>query len=240
MMEKKSRLARPEHAPELPVAERGGFAEVLLSLDPEAARREAARCLDCDEVCSLCVTVCPNRANQAYTVPPLSIELPSFVVEGGRAVPKGTTTLSVEQGVQIVNLGDACNECGNCVTFCPTSGAPYRDKPTFWIDPEGFAEAKGDAFRMTRSGEHRRDRREDRRPGPPSRAPGRRRRVPLGRRSARPSTPPPGRSSTPAPSGTPAEGDVLDLGTCALLIALLHAEPALPPLSNVQADAVGI
>lgn len=37
-----------------------------------------------------------------------------------------------------------------------------------------------------------------------------------------------------------AEGDVLDLGTCALLIALLHAEPALPPHSNVQADAIGI
>ena len=239
MMAKKSRLARPEPVPELPVAERGGFAEVLLSLDPEAARREAARCLDCDEVCSLCVTVCPNRANQAYTVPPLSIELPSFVVEGGRAVPKGTTTLSVEQGVQIVNLGDACNECGNCVTFCPTSGSPYRDKPTFWIDPEGFAEAKGDAFRMTRSGETvaidarigGRAHRLERRDGVAEY------RSDLLRATLDADT---WKVVDARAERNAAEGDVLDLGTCALLIALLHAEPALPPLSNTQADAVGI
>ncbi len=239
IMEKKSRLARPEHAPELPVAERGGFAEVLLSLDPEAARREAARCLDCDEVCSLCVTVCPNRANHSYTVPPLSIELPSFVVEGGRAVPRGTTTLSVEQGVQIVNVGDACNECGNCVTFCPTSGAPYRDKPTFWIDAEGFAEAKGDAFRMTRSGGG---------VAIDARIAGHVHRLGVKdgfaeylsdvlRVTLQASrwTVVDARAERNA-----AEGDVLDLGTCALLIALLHAEPALPPHSNVQADAIGI
>ena len=113
----------------LPVAERGGFAEVLQSLDAEAARAEARRCLDCDEVCSLCVTVCPNRANQAYTVPPLSIELPSFVVEAGGPSRGGRRPSAVEQGVQIVNIGDVCNECGNCNTFCPTSGAPYEDKP---------------------------------------------------------------------------------------------------------------
>ena len=239
MMEKKSRLAHPEHAPELPVAERGGFAEVLLSLDAEAARREASRCLDCDEVCSLCVTVCPNRANHAYPVPPLSIELPHFVVEGGRAVPKGTTKLTVDQGTQIVNLGDACNECGNCVTFCPTSGAPFRDKPTFWVDPAGFAEAKGDAFRMTRSGgavaidariagrAHRLERRDG---------------VAEYCSEAL-------RATLDAATwklvdaraeGTPAEGDLLDLSTCALLIALLHAEPALPPISSSLADAVGI
>ena len=239
MMEKKARLAGPETVPELPVAERGGFAEVLLPLDAEAARREAARCLDCDEVCSLCVTVCPNRANQAWTVPPLSIELPSFVVEGGRAVPRGTTTLTVEQGVQVVNLGDACNECGNCVTFCPTSGAPYRDKPTFWLDAEGFAEAKGDAFRMTRSaGTVAVD----------ARIGGRTHRLERHASLAEYRSgslrvvlePVDWHLLDVSLEGTPAEGETLDLGTCALLIALLHAEPALPPLSTIQADVVGI
>ncbi|MBK8595364.1 MAG: putative selenate reductase subunit YgfK [Holophagales bacterium] len=239
MMAKKARLLRPEHAPELPVAERGGFQEVLLSLDAEAARREASRCLDCDEVCSLCVTVCPNRANHAYSVPPLSIGLPSFVVEGGRAVAKGTTTLAVEQGIQIVNLGDACNECGNCVTFCPTSGAPFRDKPTFWIDPEGFAEAKGDAFRMTRT---------DGVVAIDARVAGRSHRLEVGGAVAR------YRSDllfatldaatwkvVEARAGEGAvEGDSLDLDTCALLIALLHAEPVLPPISNLQAGAAGL
>jgi putative selenate reductase len=56
----------------------------------------------------------------------------------------------VDQAVQTLNIADFCNECGNCTTFCPTAGAPYRDKPRFWIDREGFQEAKDDAFRMER------------------------------------------------------------------------------------------
>ncbi|HQN07872.1 MAG TPA: putative selenate reductase subunit YgfK [Thermoanaerobaculia bacterium] len=226
---KKARLAAPEPVPELPVAERVGFDEVLRPLSPEAARREASRCLDCDEVCSLCVTVCPNRANLAYEVPPLAIELPSFVVEGGRPVPAGTTALHVAQGIQIVNLGDACNECGNCVPFCPTSGAPWRDKPTFWLDATGFAEAKGDAFRMTRDGDalvldariadraHRLEHhgalaeyRSD---------------------SLRVVLEPAGWHVLDVRLEPGAvEGDRLDLAACALLVALLPAESALPPL----------
>jgi putative selenate reductase len=228
LMAKKARLVRPEPVPELPVEARGGFAEVLRCLSPDAARREAGRCLACDEVCSLCVTVCPNRANQAYAVPPLTLELPSFVVEAGKAVPRGTTTLRVAQGLQIVNLGDACNECGNCVTFCPTSGAPHRDKPTFWVDAAGFAAAKGDAFRMTRgNGALAIEARVAGRPHRLERA---------------------GDIATYASEslratfdashwsladvrveGSPREGETLDLSTCALLITLLNAAPALPP-----------
>ncbi|MDP1602031.1 MAG: hypothetical protein Q8M03_02080, partial [Legionella sp.] len=51
----------------------------------------------------------------------------------------------------VANVADFCNQCGNCVTFCPTAGAPWRDKPRFWHDPEGFARAEGDAFRMERT-----------------------------------------------------------------------------------------
>jgi putative selenate reductase len=228
MMARKARLAMPEHAPELPVAERGGFTEVLQPMSAEAARREAARCLDCDEVCSLCVTVCPNRANQAYTVSPLAIELPSFVVQGGRAVPKEMTKLVVAQGTQIVNIGDACNECGNCVTFCPTSGAPHHDKPTFWLDREGFEEAKGDAFRMTRSN------------GTvvlEARIAGRRHRLERGADVAEYGSDSLRAVLDPASwtlleariEGHAPDGEVLDLSVCSLLIALLHAEPALPP-----------
>lgn len=228
---KKSRLVAPEPVPELPVVERGGFDEVLRPLSPEAARREATRCLDCDEVCSLCVTVCPNRANLAYETSPLALELPCFVVEGGRPVPAGTTAHRVEQAVQIVNLGDACNECGNCVPFCPTSGAPWRDKPRFWLDAAGFAEAKGDAFRMSRDGDglvldarigdraHRLEHH-----GALAEYRSESLRVVL-----EPSAwhvldvrLEPGAS----------EGARLDLATCALLIALLPVESALPPLSS--------
>jgi putative selenate reductase len=230
VMAKKARLERPQPVPELPVAERAGFSEVQLPFGADAARREAARCLDCDDVCSLCVTVCPNRANLDYSMPRLSLRLPSFVAEGGRAVPKGTTTLVVEQGVQILNLGDACNECGNCTPFCPTAGEPYRDKPRFWVDADGFREAKGDAFRLSRRGES---------VTVEARVAGRTHRLVRGAGEAEYSTGPFRVSLDPASwtvvaadAGEAAEGEDLDLSTCALLIALLHAEPVLPPLSG--------
>jgi putative selenate reductase len=229
MMAKKARLEAPQAVPSLPVEKRGGFTEVLQSMSAEAARAEAARCLDCDEVCSLCVTVCPNRANLAYVVAPLSLEFPSFVVEGGEAVPRGTTTLHVEQHVQIVNLADACNECGNCTTFCPTSGSPFRDKPRFWLDREGFEKARSDAYRMTRENgsvvieakiaghSHRLER------GPA---------IATYRSGVLSATLDPTSWKLVATKveGAPVEGEAVDLGTCAHLIALLHAEPALPPL----------
>jgi putative selenate reductase len=147
-MDKKSRLTRPQTVPVLPVTEREGFAEVIHAFTAEAAALEASRCLDCDDLCSLCVTVCPNRANVAYAVEPFTFQIPSLVMRGGRLVAEGARDFRVAQTVQTLNIGDFCNECGNCDTFCPTAGAPYKDKPKFWIDPEGFREAKGDAFRM--------------------------------------------------------------------------------------------
>jgi putative selenate reductase len=42
----------------------------------------------------------------------------------------------VAQKFQIINIGDFCNECGNCTTFCPTNGAPYRVKPKFYLTPQ--------------------------------------------------------------------------------------------------------
>ncbi len=37
-----------------------------------------------------------------------------------------------------MNIADFCNECGNCRTFCPTSGAPYKDKPRLCLSEESF------------------------------------------------------------------------------------------------------
>jgi putative selenate reductase len=151
IMAKKSRQIPPQTVPTLPVRARGGFAEVEGAFGPEAAVAEAARCLDCDEVCSLCVTVCPNRANMAYAMTPLKLDLPVLTVRQGQLVVSGSTPFAVDQAVQIVNIADFCNDCGNCTTFCPTSGEPYKDKPRFWIDREGFEESEGDVFRIDRS-----------------------------------------------------------------------------------------
>lgn len=35
--------------------------------------------------------------------------------------------------MQVLNIGDFCNECRNCTTFCPTAGDPYKNKPKFYL-----------------------------------------------------------------------------------------------------------
>ena len=52
----------------------------------------------------------------------------------------------VKQRYQILNLANFCNACGNCNTFCPASGAPYRDKPRFWLTVSSFNEAEEGFF----------------------------------------------------------------------------------------------
>ena len=78
-------------------------------------RLERWRCLSCD----ICVSVCPNDALvQMETPAALHPELGS---------PR-----------QYVCLADLCNECGNCTTFCPEVGEPWRDKPRVHLDREAF------------------------------------------------------------------------------------------------------
>ena len=45
-------------------------------------------------------------------------------------------------------LTDACNECGNCVTFCPTSGRPWRDKPRLYLHRGDFESQDDNAFML--------------------------------------------------------------------------------------------
>jgi putative selenate reductase len=59
----------------------------------------------------------------------------------------------VDQSLQIAVLTDFCNECGNCVTACPTSGEPYKDKPRLYLDRPDFEAEKDNAFWITRDGE---------------------------------------------------------------------------------------
>lgn len=76
-----------------------------------SAKTEAKRCLGCNVICENCIDVCPNRAN---------IEI------------------KCGEKTWIVHIEALCNECGNCRTFCPYSGAPYRDKLTCFADEEQF------------------------------------------------------------------------------------------------------
>lgn len=86
----------------------------------EEAKSEAARCLECSSVCENCVDVCPNRAN-------ISVDVPGF-------------------GLQIIHVDMMCNECGNCMTFCPWNSAPYKDKFTLFANERDFCDSENSGF----------------------------------------------------------------------------------------------
>ena len=80
--------------------------------------------------CNLCVTVCPNGAFMKLPSPnQLADEI------GGRW--------------QYLVIVDLCNECGNCMTFCPEEGDPAQIKPKLYLDDARFAGAEGQAFHLT-------------------------------------------------------------------------------------------
>ncbi len=96
----------------------------MLRADEEISA-ETKRCLECNFICNKCVEVCPNRAN-------ISIKVPGFENEN-----------------QILHLDGLCNECGNCETFCPYDGAPYKDKFTFFWNDEDMKVNGNDGFLLT-------------------------------------------------------------------------------------------
>ena len=126
LLRRKSRRQWRTPSPELPLAERQGFDEVVLTFSEQQVRVEAGRCLDCDVFCGLCVSVCPNLALQTYELDPAAIH--------------------PHQRYQVAVIADLCNECGNCTTFCPTSGRPYRDKPRLYVDRKEFESQDENAF----------------------------------------------------------------------------------------------
>ena len=85
-------------------------------------------CLTCDK----CIAVCPNDAN--FTFPMAS-----------------TPEVPVTEARQIGNFADFCNDCGNCDTFCPEDGGPFRLKPHFFVSRERWvADAPRDAILVER------------------------------------------------------------------------------------------
>jgi putative selenate reductase len=125
--------------PEIALDERFNFDLVTRTLDDDTARQEARRCLQCDVMCNICTTVCPNRANIAFRLDPVEFTIQSAARSGDKIQIHEGETVRIRQPFQIINIGDFCNECGNCTMFCPTNGEPYRAKPKFYLTPQSFA-----------------------------------------------------------------------------------------------------
>ena len=102
-------------------------------MNTENYQQEAARCLACNLVCDKCVEVCPNRANVTIAV---AGENEKF-----------------RDRFQIVHIDGLCNECGNCETFCPYQGAPYKDKITIFWSETDFTDSRNEGFyRISQNG----------------------------------------------------------------------------------------
>lgn len=73
--------------------------------------------------CNFCVTVCPNDA--FFNIKSLD---------------------GMEGRQQYLLFTELCNECGNCMTFCPEEGDPAVIKPRLYVTPELFAGRQGQGF----------------------------------------------------------------------------------------------
>ncbi len=73
--------------------------------------------------CNFCITVCPNDA--------------FFNIKSLDGMPDRQ---------QYLVLAELCNECGNCMVFCPEDGDPARIKPRLYTDPSVFAARDGQGF----------------------------------------------------------------------------------------------
>ncbi|MBU3915635.1 hypothetical protein KKA14_08890, partial [bacterium] len=136
------RSNRPETLTDNPL----GFEYVPILFKEEEIKKEANRCLSCDLICTICVTVCPNRANVVYRTRPFDIQCQLAVLKSGKVIIENLDRFQIQQDLQIINIGDFCNECGNCVTFCPTSGSPHETKPKFYLTWEKYQSEENGHF----------------------------------------------------------------------------------------------
>ena len=87
-------------------------------------------------------------ANVAVETEPMSFPVQTARPGADGVVIENVGISTIRQHFQIIHLADFCNECGNCATFCPSSGAPFRDKPRFHVRRESYEDA-GSGFHFT-------------------------------------------------------------------------------------------
>ena len=91
-------------------------------------------CIACDK----CLPVCPNDANFVFDVEPVRFEYRDYRLSRGDLLPADAHDFFIEKPRQLANFADACNECGNCDTFCPEYGGPFIEKPAFFASRQSF------------------------------------------------------------------------------------------------------
>ena len=125
---------------------RHNFNVVQLGFTKDDAISESKRCLACNALCEKCVELCPNRANIYFEIQPITARLSNLIYENGLKISENRTSFKIEQHRQILHINALCNECGNCETFCPHNGAPYKDKLTIFFRKDEFANSDNTGF----------------------------------------------------------------------------------------------
>ena len=152
MMEKKSRLARPEPCRSSPSP---SAAASRRSSCPSPPRRPAAR-PPAASTATRSAASASRSARTGRTSPTpcrrSRSSCPSFVVGGGAPSREGTTAALGRAGRPDRQPRRRLQRVRQLRHLLPHLRRALAGQAAFWIDREGFAEAKGDAFRMTRTG----------------------------------------------------------------------------------------
>ncbi|MFT7475193.1 MAG: putative selenate reductase [Verrucomicrobiales bacterium] len=85
--------------------------------------------------CNFCITVCPNDA---------FFSIPSLVETGLDSMENSRQQYFV--------LSELCNECGNCMTFCPEDGDPAMIKPRLYTTEAVYDARETPGFLLTADG----------------------------------------------------------------------------------------
>ncbi len=89
--------------------------------------------------CNFCITVCPNDA--FFSIPSLA--------------DTGLASMD-DSRQQYFVLSELCNECGNCMTFCPENGDPAMVKPRIYTDAKLFNSRDTQGLLVDENGIHAR------------------------------------------------------------------------------------
>lgn len=137
---KRAQIEKPNKPEIIPVVNRMDATPIVKTFKPVSALREAARCLQCDMLCNVCVGVCPNKAMLGFEVDTKTLKIPTITLNGAEFFVSFPNMLPIGQKHQILVVTDWCNDCGNCTTFCPFAGQPHKDKLRLHFNHESFNE----------------------------------------------------------------------------------------------------
>ena len=125
---------------------------VTAGQSPALATRPALAFLDCAS-CNRCTLVCPNGAFFSIPTPARSATTTELRLRAG-VVESHAERFETRCDAQWVLDAGFCNACGNCDTFCPEGGGPYRVKPRFFRTAAAYeAAAPADGIWIGDAGE---------------------------------------------------------------------------------------